>query len=463
MLRKEAKYNRGRALISFDVTTSQAELNALQKVHDSLKAETEFYRTLLDKANTQPLTEARILALNLPKNIVDLALNRTALIADNQFLRSQINGNQPDNKWDRDKTGRWHSTKSYLDSATAAQGLEIEQKQQLWRQNQIELENARKQLNTEQKILQEISQKNQITTATAKDSLVLEQEIFASLEPLVKEGAVSQVYYQRQAQEVKQSYQLFEQEKYQGLIQYEQQLQQIKNIRAEIAKLTAEGKRLKLDTLKSKEELISSKAASETELWEQIANNNQQVATINSQIAKNIVENKKRLAEVAGKMSSFQQELKYQQLKASSSGTVFDLQTSYQEVVKAGETVMKIVPESKLVAEVFIPNKDIGFIQPGMPVSVRVETFSFSEFGDIKGEVISIGSDALPPNETHPFYRFPAKIKLTEQVINYKGNQLSLRSGMSISASIMIDTDRKVISLFVDLFDKKIDALKRVR
>ncbi len=36
-----------------------------------------------------------------------------------------------------------------------------------------------------------------------------------------------------------------------------------------------------------------------------------------------------------------------------------------------------------------------------MNVDVRIDSFPFSEFGDIKGKVIDIGSDALPPDQNH--------------------------------------------------------------
>ena len=46
---------------------------------------------------------------------------------------------------------------------------------------------------------------------------------------------------------------------------------------------------------------------------------------------------------------------------------------------------MKIVPESLLVANVDIGNKDIGFVKTGLPVSVGVDSFPPGEFGYIEG------------------------------------------------------------------------------
>jgi HlyD family secretion protein len=116
-----------------------------------------------------------------------------------------------------------------------------------------------------------------------------------------------------------------------------------------------------------------------------------------------------------------------------------------------------------LIAEVFITNQDIGFVKEGMTVDVRIDSFPFSEYGDIQGEIISIGSDALPPDQIYDFYRFPAKIKLDSQTLNTNGREIPLQSGMSVSTNIKLREDRRVISLFLERFTKEVESLKNVR
>ncbi len=98
-----------------------------------------------------------------------------------------------------------------------------------------------------------------------------------------------------------------------------------------------------------------------------------------------------------------------------------------------------------------------------MKVNVRIDSFPFSEFGDIKGEVIWVESDALPPDQIHPYYRFPAKIRLEKQLLDIKGKSISLQSGMSITANIKVREERRVMSLFTELFTKQVESLKKVR
>ena len=170
------------------------------------------------------------------------------------------------------------------------------------------------------------------------------------------------------------------------------------------------------------------------------------------------------MADVNSKISQAQLNLKYQELRAPVAGTVFDLQAKNPGFVANPTTkLLQIVPNENYIAEVFITNKDIGFVRKGMKVDVRIDSFPYSEFGDIKGEVAGIGSDALPPDQTHQFYRFPAKVSLDKQSLMIRGQKVNLQSGMSISANIKVREERTVLSLFTELFTKQIDTLKEVR
>ncbi|PSN11644.1 hemolysin D, partial [filamentous cyanobacterium CCT1] len=83
----------------------------------------------------------------------------------------------------------------------------------------------------------------------------------------------------------------------------------------------------------------------------------------------------------------------------------------------------------------------------------------YSEFGDVKGTLTQIGSDALPPDQINPNYRFPAEVTLGDQMIAIDGKPVQLQSGMSLSANIKT-RPRRVITIFSDLFVRKIDTIK---
>ena len=68
--------------------------------------------------------------------------------------------------------------------------------------------------------------------------------------------------------------------------------------------------------------------------------------------------------------------------------------------------ILSIVPQDGLYAEVFVPNKDIGFVKIGQEAKVRVDAFPFTRYGEIDGSVETIGADALAPDETWVFIVF---------------------------------------------------------
>ena len=186
------------------------------------------------------------------------------------------------------------------------------------------------------------------------------------------------------------------------------------------------------------------------------------------------MDNKKQIAEIDNRLNQARLTLKYQEVRAPVDGVVFDLKPGNPGyVVNASEPIVKVVPSENLLAKVFITNQDIGFVKKGMedrkakgeggmPVDVRVDSFPFSEFGDIKGTLLSLGSDALPPTEVRPFYSFPAKIALESQALKSQGVDLKLQSGMSISVNIKV-RDRTIMSILTDKFTSQIEGLKNLR
>jgi HlyD family secretion protein len=216
-------------------------------------------------------------------------------------------------------------------------------------------------------------------------------------------------------------------------------------------------------TNQSREKLKNSEATSRKELLAKIATNDKQIAEIDGQLNKTIVEIDRKIADLNSQISQAKMNLKYQEIKAPVSGTIFELKASAPGfVANSSEPILKIVPDKTLNATVFISNKDIGFIKSGQSVDVRIDSFPFSEFGDVKGKIVSIGSDALPIDQTHNYERFPATIKLEKQQIVIKGKPVTLQSGMSLSANVKL-RERTVMSIFTDLVMKQGDSLKTIR
>ncbi len=161
-----------------------------------------------------------------------------------------------------------------------------------------------------------------------------------------------------------------------------------------------------------------------------------------------VEESEKQLAEISSQLAETELTLKYQKIKSPVNGMVFDLKpTSPGYVVQTEIPMLKIVPTDNLVARIFIANKDVGFIRVGQQTQVRVDSYPYNEFGELKGHVQSIGSDVLAPDQTYNYFRFPITVSLERSSLLYKGQKLKLRSGMSINANVIL-RQRPVIAIF---------------
>lgn len=169
------------------------------------------------------------------------------------------------------------------------------------------------------------------------------------------------------------------------------------------------------------------------------------------------------LAELRSKLTELTVNIRYQDIRSPVDGLVFNLKpTGLGFVAQGSEPVMQIVPYDALQAKVEIESSDIGFVRVGKPVDISIDSFPSHDFGVVQGTVKSIGSDALPPDELHKTYRYPANIRLNSQQFNLKdGSKLPLQVGMSLTANIKL---RKVswLQLLLGEFKDKADSLKQL-
>lgn len=220
--------------------------------------------------------------------------------------------------------------------------------------------------------------------------------------------------------------------------------------------------------LKRLESLRDSGATSELQLLQQLT----VVQKIKGELSSSTIESKRQLTILRQELAQLQAEdaiastsLAYQSLRSPVDGVVFDLKpTSPGFVAQTSEPVLKIVPPSMLEADVEVPSDKIGFVRTGMSVDISIDSFPSTDFGVIHGEVISIGSDALPPDQQkqQTKYNFPATIKLQGQTLVLSdGRHLPLQVGMSLTANIKLRSV-SYLQLLFSTFQRKTDSLRSI-
>ena len=254
---------------------------------------------------------------------------------------------------------------------------------------------------------------NREQLSTTRNNLDLESQILDRLQGLAREGATPD-------------------------IQYLQQRNKVAGLKGELTKLELEGKR-------------------------QINQINQQIEQLNAELAGLRSER----AQLNANLTEVKVTNKNQTLRAPVSGIVFDLQLNnpgYISQAQSSQAVLKVVPFNTLEADVEIPSNKIGFVRIGQQADISIDSFPASDFGVLEGKVLSVGSDALPPDQQkmRQGYAYPAVIKLNSQQLSVKnGTNLPLQVGMSLTANIKLRSV-SYLQLLLNTFQTKTDSLRQL-
>ncbi|MFY8101140.1 MAG: HlyD family type I secretion periplasmic adaptor subunit [Allorhizobium sp.] len=152
------------------------------------------------------------------------------------------------------------------------------------------------------------------------------------------------------------------------------------------------------------------------------------------------------------------------------------------QVVTPAQEIMRIVPQGEaLEIEAYLPNKDIGFVQEGQEVAVKVESFPFTRYGLLAGKVTRIARDAIPqadaasiegnpakPAESMGFAGaqrmqnlvFPITITIEKPELVVDGRRIPMSPGMTVTAEIKTGSRRIIEYLFSPLVEVSSEAMR---
>lgn len=151
-----------------------------------------------------------------------------------------------------------------------------------------------------------------------------------------------------------------------------------------------------------------------------------------------------------------------QTLHAPIDGVVQQLSvTTVGGVVTAAQPLMTIVPEqSPLEIEAQVMNRDVGHLRVGQKVINKVETFDFTRYGYLAGEVLWVGTDAVQDQKLGLVY--PIRIRLDEtrtpQSVNGRNGEVS--AGMNITSDIRTDERRLIEYLLAPMLRYQQEAMR---
>ena len=171
---------------------------------------------------------------------------------------------------------------------------------------------------------------------------------------------------------------------------------------------------------------------------------------------------------------------KLQRLTAPVDGVVQQLAVhTVGGVVTPAQALAVVVPsESQLEIEAMLSNRDIGFVHPGQAAEIKVDTFNFTRYGLLHGDVLSVSTDAITRDRTQGSndrtsgatssssepkgqeLEYAARVSLDRTHMQVEDKLVKLGPGMAVTVEIKTGTRRIISYLLSPLARYKHEALR---
>lgn len=132
--------------------------------------------------------------------------------------------------------------------------------------------------------------------------------------------------------------------------------------------------------------------------------------------------------------------VKYSEIRSPVNGTVQRvLYNTIGGVVQPGHAVIEIVPsDDRLLVEAKVSPKDIAFLRPGLPATIKLHAYDFSIYGGLDATLQHISADTITDERDNTYYLVRAVTRDSEFA-----ERLAVIPGMTAQLDIM--TGRKSI------------------
>jgi membrane fusion protein len=152
-------------------------------------------------------------------------------------------------------------------------------------------------------------------------------------------------------------------------------------------------------------------------------------------------------------------------IRAPIAGIVTNIAVARGASLAADAPVATVLPAgSGLEAQLLVPTRAIGFVQPGNEVVMRYDAFPFQRFGQYRGTVRDVSRTVWSPGERvgpmtvrEPVYRID--VKLDRQTVAAGGQEVALRPGMLVNADILLERR----SVFEWIFEPVLELRARLQ
>jgi len=188
-----------------------------------------------------------------------------------------------------------------------------------------------------------------------------------------------------------------------------------------------------------------------------------------------------KAASAAQEVVKAERRTKLQHLTASVDGVVQQLAVhTVGGVVTPAQALAIVVPsESQLEIEAMLSNRDIGFVHSGQKAEIKVDTFNFTRYGLLHGDVLSVSTDAITrdrqqggsndrasgaaQSSSEPRgqeLEYAARVSLDRTHMQVEDKLVNLGPGMAVTVEVKTGTRRIISYLLSPLARYKQEALR---
>ncbi|HSE58969.1 MAG TPA: HlyD family type I secretion periplasmic adaptor subunit, partial [Nitrospiraceae bacterium] len=130
-------------------------------------------------------------------------------------------------------------------------------------------------------------------------------------------------------------------------------------------------------------------------------------------------------------------------------------------VVTPAQSLLIVVPQDHPVeVEAQVENKDVGFVQEGQEVEIKIETFPFTIYGTVPGKVLSVSDDAVPLDKEKGGLVYATRVSMDRATMQVEGKPVHLSPGMAVTVEIKTGRRRVMEYLLSPLLKSVKESLR---
>jgi len=170
----------------------------------------------------------------------------------------------------------------------------------------------------------------------------------------------------------------------------------------------------------------------------------QAVAEYQRALSDDLAKSEQKAGGLAQDLIKAEQKTRLQLLTAPVDGVVQQLAIhTVGGVVTPAQSLLIVVPsDSRLEIEAMVSNRDIGFVRAGQQAEIKIDTFNFTRYGLLHGEVLSVSPDAVIRDRAQD--RSDRPLGAQNETSEPKGQELNYSARISLDRTQMQIDDRLV-------------------